>query len=97
MADTDQQAQAPAPAPQLTIADLLLTAQIITASANRGLFKPEEFKTVGDFYERLLAFLEGSGAITRTAAAGETAAPASTEEPTQAPQEKTNAKTRRKA
>jgi hypothetical protein len=95
MADTDQ--QAPAQAPQLTIADLLLTAQIITASANRGLFKPEEFKTVGDFYERLLAFLEGSGAITRTApAAEETAAPAA-EETTQAPQEKPNAKTRRKA
>jgi hypothetical protein len=48
-------------------------------------------KTVGDFYDRLVTFLESSGAITRQAPAQQ--APAEEE----TPKEKTNAKARRKA
>jgi len=97
MADADQQ-QAQAPQ-QLTIADLLLTAQIVQMAASRGLFKAEEFKTVGDFYERLIAFLESSGAITRNPTPVDQPAeqaPAAQEQ-VEEPKEKTNAKARRKA
>lgn len=97
MADTDQQAPAQeAPAqqgPQITVADLVLTAQILQTGAARGLFKAEEFKTVGDFYERLVAFLESAGAITRQAPAP-AEAPAPEAEETK---ENTSVKTRRKA
>jgi len=101
MADTDQQApaqEAPAQSgPQITVADLVLTAQILQTGAARGLFKAEEFKTVGDFYERLVAFLESSGAITRTQApAPDTAAPEATEASAET-KENTSVKTRRKA
>jgi hypothetical protein len=78
--------------PNLTIADLVLTAQIIQAAAAKAVFRPEEMKVVGDYYERLVAFLESSGAITRQAPEQATA-PAEAE----TPKEKANAKTRRKA
>lgn len=77
--------------PNLTIGDLVLTAQIIQAAAAKAVFRPEEMKTVGDFYDRLVTFLESSGAITRQAPAEQ--APAEEE----TPKEKTNAKARRKA
>lgn len=88
---SEEQAQ-PA-GPNLTIADLILTAQIIQAAAPKGLFKAEELKVVGDFYERLMGFLESTGAIQRPGAQPETV-----EESTPTPtQEKANAKARRKA
>lgn len=89
---SEEQAQ-PA-GPNLTIADLILTAQIIQAAAPKGVFKAEELKVVGDFYERLVGFLESTGAIQRPGAQ-----PVETvEEPAQPQtQEKANAKTRRKA
>jgi hypothetical protein len=97
MAEQDQQApaqEAQAPqGPQITVSDLVLTAQILQTGAARGLFKAEEFKTVGDFYERLVAFLESSGAITRTPAP-QAEAPAPQAETTE---ENTSVKTRRKA
>ena len=77
-------------APSLTIADLVLTAQIIQAAAGKGVFRAEEMKTVGDYYDRLISFLESSGAITKNQSAE--AAPAPEDK-----QEKPNAKTRRKA
>ena len=86
---SEEQAQ-PA-GPNLTIADLILTAQIIQAAAPKGLFKAEELKVVGDFYERLIGFLESSGAIQRPGQPTE-----AVQEPTTT-QEKANAKTRRKA
>jgi hypothetical protein len=79
--------------PNLTIADLVLTAQIIQAAATKGVFRAEELKVVGDYYERLVSFLESSGAITRTPPAPAEAAPADET----ATKEKANAKTRRKA
>jgi hypothetical protein len=90
--ETTQQAQGP----NLTIADLVLTAQIIQAGAAKGIYRAEELKTVGDFYERLVAFLEASGAITRPEAAQPQAPEAAAEAAPQT-QEKPNAKTRRKA
>jgi hypothetical protein len=80
-----------APGPNLTIGDLVLTAQIIQAAATKGVFKAEELRPVGDFYERLVTFLEASGAITKAPA------PAPAAQPTTTTQEKANAKTRRKA
>jgi hypothetical protein len=78
--------------PNLTINDLVLTAQIIQAAAAKGVFRAEELKAVGDYYERLVSFLEASGAISRPQA--QESAPAET---APQPQEKTNAKARRKA
>jgi hypothetical protein len=86
---SEEQAQ-PA-GPNLTIADLILTAQIIQAAAPKGLFKAEELKVVGDFYERLVGFLESTGAIQRPSVPAEVVQEAT---PTQ---EKSNAKARRKA
>ena len=55
-----------APAPGLTIGDLVLTAQVIQRASTAGVFRAEELKPVGDFYDRLIKFLESSGAIQRT-------------------------------
>lgn len=68
-----------AAAPTLTIADLIMVAQMVQRGATAGLFKADELKGVGDFYDRLLKFLESSGAIKREQAQ----APA---EPTAAPE-----------
>ena len=87
MSETTTVEQAAPPAPSLTIADLVMTAQIIQVAAQKGVFKPEEFKAVGDFYDRLLRFLESSGAVTRTPPAQPTEA-APTDD---APEEKADA------
>jgi hypothetical protein len=86
--ETQQAAQGP----NLTIGDLVLTAQIIQASAAKGVFKAEELKPVGDFYDRLVTFLEGAGAIQR-----QQPATAPVAEPATTTEEKPNAKARRKA
>lgn len=59
-------AETPAEQPagaQLQISDLLLCAQTIQVASSRGAFKPEEFTQVGGLYERLVAFLNSSGAL----------------------------------
>jgi hypothetical protein len=48
---------------QLQISDLLLAAQVIQISSQRGAIKPEEFTQIGGLYERLVKFLQSSGAI----------------------------------
>jgi hypothetical protein len=48
---------------QLQIADLILAAQVVQLAATRGAFKPEEFTQVGALYERIVGFLQASGAI----------------------------------
>lgn len=90
MSTDTQQSQGP----NLTIGDLVLTAQIIQAAAAKGVFKAEELKPVGDFYDRLVTFLESSGAIQRQqpAPAPQAEAPAPAK-----PKEKANAKARGKA
>jgi len=89
MPDITTEPQEAPQGPNLTIGDLVLTAQIIQAAAAKGVFKAEEMKLVGDYYDRLVVFLESSGAITRQA-------PEQAPAP-ETPKEKTNAKTRRKA
>lgn len=49
--------------PQIQISDLILVLQILQAVANRGTFRLEEFKTVGECYERLYTYLLARGAI----------------------------------
>ncbi len=52
-------------APNLTIQDLVQFAQIIQVSSQRGAFRAEELESVGALFNRLVAFLEASGAVTR--------------------------------
>ena len=55
---------APAPeAQQLQLSDILLAAQIIQLASTRAAFKVEEFTQVGSLYERLVSFLQTTGAI----------------------------------
>jgi len=76
MADQElqqEQAQQPAEqAPSLTLQDLILVAQIIQLTSSRGAFKAEELADVGGLYNKLIAFLQSTGALTP--------APAQTEE-----------------
>ena len=73
-AESTPAVEAPASAPaSLQLSDLVLALQTIQASAQRGAIRVEEMSTVGGLYDRLLAFLEAQGAITRqTPAQGET-------------------------
>jgi hypothetical protein len=93
---TNAAAQPGTTQPTLAIQDLLTVAQLIQLSTNRGTWRAEELSTVGSLYDKLLAFLEASGAITKAPAPGATApaehapAPAEEEAP-QADQENTNA------
>jgi hypothetical protein len=73
--------EAPAASPaNLNIGDLVLSAQIVQRAASAGVFKAEELKVVGDYYDRLVTFLESSGAITRKPA-GQESSPDPTPEP----------------
>ena len=68
-----EQVQQPADqAPSLTLQDLVLVAQIIQLTSQRGAFKAEELADVGGLYNKLIAFLQSTGALTP--------APAKTEE-----------------
>lgn len=58
--ETTQEQQAPV---QLQLSDLLLSAQVIQLASSRGAFKPEEFTQVGALYERIVTFLQTSGAL----------------------------------
>lgn len=59
-------------APSLTLQDLVLVAQIIQLTSQRGAYKAEELANVGTLYNKLIAFLDSVGAITKQE---ETAAP----------------------
>ena len=54
---------------QLQLADLLLAAQVIQLAAARGAIKAEEMNAVGGVYERIVTFLQASGALTPADAA----------------------------
>lgn len=62
---TEEQAPIQEQAPNLTLQDLILVAQIIQLTSTRGGFRAEELSTVGDLYTKLVAFLEASGAAVR--------------------------------
>ena len=67
IAETPQQEQ-----PSLNLQDLILVAQIIQVSSQRGAFKADELANVGTLYNKLIAFLQSTGALAP--------APANTEE-----------------
>lgn len=50
-------------APSLTLQDLVLVAQIIQLSSQRGTFRAEELADVGNLYNKLVVFLQSTGAI----------------------------------
>ena len=56
-------------APSLTLQDLVLVAQIIQLTSQRGAFKAEELADVGGLYNKLIAFLQSTGALTPPPAA----------------------------
>ena len=62
---TEQTVETPAEAPvvQLQLQDILAAAQIIQLASSRGAFRTEEFTQVGSVYERLVGFLQASGAL----------------------------------
>jgi len=49
---------------QLQLQDILAAAQCIQLASTRGAFRAEEFTQVGGVYERLVSFLQASGALT---------------------------------
>ena len=51
------------PAPSLTLQDLVLVAQIIQLTNQRGAFRAEELEQVGGLYNKLVTFLQSTGAI----------------------------------
>lgn len=59
----DQTAATEQAAPNLSLQDLLLVAQIIQVATQRGTFKAEELSNIGGLYDRLIAFLNATGAI----------------------------------
>jgi len=62
-AEADQQA-----VPSLTLQDLVLVAQIIQLTSTRGTFRAEEMEQVGGLYNKLIAFLQSTGALAPAAA-----------------------------
>lgn len=49
----------------LTIQDLVLVAQVIQTTSQRGAYRAEELANVGNLYNKLVTFLESVGAINR--------------------------------
>ena len=64
VADASQSAEQTAPS--LTLQDLVLVAQIIQISSQRGAFRAEELSDIGNLYTKLIAFLQATGALTPT-------------------------------
>lgn len=84
----------------LTLQDLVLVAQIIQMSSAKGLFRAEDLFQIGSLYNRLIGFLESTGAISRNVPAeGQPPADAqSTAAPEEsAPAEATTAKEKKNA
>jgi hypothetical protein len=73
MSEVEQTTEAAAAPVGLGITDLLLMLQTVQVCAKRGAFRADEMVNIGGLHDRLLAFLEASGAITRETANAETA------------------------
>ena len=48
---------------QLQLQDLMLAAQVVQLASQRGAIKAEEMEAVGGLYNRLVTFLQASGAL----------------------------------
>jgi hypothetical protein len=59
-----QQEQPTQSTPGLTLQDLVLVAQIIQLTSQRGAFKAEELADIGGLYNKLVTFLQSTGALT---------------------------------
>lgn len=77
--------------PNLSLADITLALQIIQVASQRGAFKTEEFAEVGGCYNRILGFLEASGAVQRTPDQPPSIEPPAAEKVAAAPEVKTQA------
>lgn len=51
--------------PNLQLSDLVLALQTIQAVSQRGAIRADEMTVVGGLHDRLFAFLEAQGAITK--------------------------------
>jgi hypothetical protein len=63
-APVEQSAAPQQPQSQITLQDLVTVAQIIQLTTQRGAFKAEELADVGNLYNKLIAFLQSTGALT---------------------------------
>jgi hypothetical protein len=84
----------------LTLQDLVLVAQIIQLSSAKGVFRAEDLAQIGSLYNRLVGFLESTGAISRNVPAeGQSSAEDSSEPAVEesAPAEATTAKEKKNA
>jgi hypothetical protein len=75
MAKTTEQVQAETTSaeqsnPSLSLQDLVLVAQVIQITSQRGAFRAEEMANVGALYNKLVAFLESAGAVSKQAPEG---------------------------
>lgn len=55
------------PGVNLSLQDLILVAQIIQLASQRGTFRAEELAQIGMLYNKLVAFLESTGAVSKAA------------------------------
>jgi hypothetical protein len=60
---TVEQTTTTAETAQLQLTDILVALQAINLASTRGAFKAEEFTQVGGAYDRIVAFLQASGAL----------------------------------
>jgi len=62
----DQSPQTPEE-PNLSLSDLVLLLNLIRVTTERGAIKADELSAVGTVYDKLVKFLEASGAINKQA------------------------------
>lgn len=66
--------------PSLALADLVLLLNLIRVTAERGAIKADELSAVGAVHDKLMKFLEASGALSKPNAPTETQEQATTGE-----------------
>ena len=60
----EQETQNSAPeAPSLSLQDLVILLNVVRATAERGAIKADEMSAVGTVHDKLVKFLQASGAI----------------------------------
>lgn len=55
--------------PSITLQDIASVVEILKVCTDRGVWRVSELTTVGQLYERLVAFLEGAGMAVDTSQA----------------------------
>lgn len=70
--NTQELAPSPANNPGLNIQDIVQLLNIVDVACRRGAFRAEEMTAVGGSYDKVLAFLKATGAITSEATEQET-------------------------